>query len=355
MSITQLTSTSPRERRIFDSPIQTVIAIACAMAVVGALVWAGVTAHADGVALSDCRAASAAADEAWDKWDKARDAAIAQAKGVDKADVSDVAKVLEPVAKPAALGARPTHECAGVAGVTDFVHAAGRLRGVKADADGDAKRFSSLADDIKAKTAVLVKDMDATTLKALNASIGTADELVRSSQDKVADGAVRDTLSEQLDAARRTAGAKGDGANAEAYKAGRARLDAAIKAVNDSMDRKAADDKAEAEAEAEAAQAQAAQAQAVQAQAAQAQAAQAQAWAAPSGSGAAGGWSWSGGAPQTQPQSGGVPQTQPQSGGAMSADEIQRIHEQAQANLDRYAQACQSDPNSTLCAATRGQ
>ena len=347
MSITQLTSTSPRERRIFDSPIQTVIAIACAMAVVGALVWAGVTAHADGVALTDCRAASAAADEAWDKWDKARDAAIAQAKGVDKADVSDVAKVLEPVAKPAALGARPTHECAGVAGVTDFVHAAGRLRGVKADADGDAKRFSSLADDIKAKTAVLVKDMDATALKALNASIGTADELVRSSQDKVADGAVRDTLSEQLDAARKTAGAKGDGANARAYKAGRARLDAAIKAVNDSMDRKAADDKAEAEAEAEA--------EAAQAQAAPAQPAPAQAWAAPGGSGVAGGWSWSGGVPQTQPQSGGVPQTQPQSGGAMSADEIQRIYEQAQANLDRYAQACQSDPNSTLCAATRGQ
>lgn len=338
MSTIQPASASPHKRRMLSNSVRIAIIVVAVTGFVGALALIGATVHANETALTDCRAAVKASDRAWDAWDKARGAAITRAKDVDKADVSDPGKLLDPVAKPAALGARPTYECTGVTDVGDFAHAAGRLHGVKTDADKDAARFAGLADDIEAKTAALVRDVDAVTLKALDASIESAGKLVKDSDGKVADNATRDALSKELDAARTVAKATGDEASAKAHKAERVKLDAAAKAVNDSMAKKTADDQARAAAEAQAAQA------------AQAQASQSQSGTADGRSYGyrSNGYGSTGATPKAQPQ-------QRSSGGGLSAAEIQRMHDEAMAELQRYAQACATDPNSTTCAATRGQ
>lgn len=95
--------------------------------------------------------------------------------------------------------------------------------------------------------------------KELKNSLDQAKSLLASSDGKVADNATRETLSTAIDKGQGAYDAK-DVRNPQAYRDAKDRLDKAMKAVDDSMTRKQADDEAAAAAVA-AAQSQAAQQQ----------------------------------------------------------------------------------------------
>lgn len=127
------------------------------------------------------------------------------------------------------------------------------------DADEANAQAKALNAALKAvKDSKLAKELD--TAKAqLRQGIDGASQTLRDTDGKVADNATRDSLTKAIDEANKTL-AKKDVTDPKTYTDQKAKLDAAIKQVNDS---KAAKEQADAEAAAQAqAQAQAAQAQA---------------------------------------------------------------------------------------------
>ncbi|MGN0109413.1 MAG: colicin transporter [Bifidobacterium sp.] len=136
------------------------------------------------------------------------------------------------------------------------------------DADEANTQARALKAALKAvKDSKLAKELD--TAKAqLKQGIDSAGETLKDTEGKVADNATRDSLTKAIDEANKTIGKK-DVTDPKAYTGQQAKLDAAVKQVNDS---KAAKEKADAEAAAKAKAEAEAQAQA----AAQAAAAAAQ-------------------------------------------------------------------------------
>lgn len=144
-----------------------------------------------------------------------------------------------------------------------------------ADADEANAQAKALDAALKAvKDSKLAKELD--TAKAqLKQGIDSAGKTLKDTEGKVADNATRDRLKKAIDEANKTLGKK-DVTDPKAYTDAKAKLDAAVKQVNDS---KAAKEKADAEAAAKAqaeAEAQAQAAAQAQAQAAAAAAAQSQ-------------------------------------------------------------------------------
>ena len=143
-----------------------------------------------------------------------------------------------------------------------------------ADADEANAQVKALDAALEAvKDSKLAKELDDAQAQ-LRQGIDSASQTLKDTEGKVADNATRDTLTKAIDEASKTIGKK-DVSDPKAYTDQKAKLDAAVKQVNDS---KAAKEKADAEAAA-AAQA-AAEAAAAQAQAQAAAQAQAQAQAA---------------------------------------------------------------------------
>lgn len=136
------------------------------------------------------------------------------------------------------------------------------------DADEANAQAKALNAALKAvRDSKLAKELDGAKSQ-LKQGIDGAGQTLRDTDGKVADNATRDSLTKAIDEANDTLSKKGV-TNPKTYTDAKAKLDAAIKQVNDS---KAAKEKADVEAEAAAqAQAQAAQAQAAQAAAAAAQ------------------------------------------------------------------------------------
>ena len=135
-----------------------------------------------------------------------------------------------------------------------------------ADADEANTQARALKAALKAvKDSKLAKELDGAK-DQLKWGIDSAGKTLKDTDGKVADNATRDSLKKAIDEANNTLSKKGV-TDPKTYTDAKAKLDAAIKQVNDS---KAAKDKADAEAAAQA-QAQAAQAQAAQAAAAAAQ------------------------------------------------------------------------------------
>ena len=152
-----------------------------------------------------------------------------------------------------------------------------QLASAKQDNDTDADEANAQAKAIKAalkavKDSKLAKELD--TAKAqLKQGIDSASRTLKDTEGKVADNATRDSLTKAIDEANKTIGKK-DVSDPKAYTDAKAKLDAAVKQVNDS---KAAKEKADAEAAAKAQAEAEAQAQAAaQAQAQAAAAAQSQ-------------------------------------------------------------------------------
>lgn len=131
------------------------------------------------------------------------------------------------------------------------------------EANAQAEALNAALKDVK--DSKLAKDLDAAK-DQLKQGIDSASQTLKDTDGKVADNATRDSLTKAIDEANETIDEK-DVSDPKAYTDQKAKLDAAVKQVNDS---KAAKEKADAEAAA-AAQA-AAEAAAAQAQA-QAQAA----------------------------------------------------------------------------------
>lgn len=138
-----------------------------------------------------------------------------------------------------------------------------------ADADEANAQAKALDAALKAvKDSKLAKELD--TAKAqLRQGIDSASKTLKDTEGKVADNATRDSLKKAIDEANKTIGKK-DVTDPKAYTGQQAKLDAAVKQVNDS---KAAKEKADAEAAAKAKAEAEAQAQAQAAAQAQAQAA----------------------------------------------------------------------------------
>lgn len=132
-----------------------------------------------------------------------------------------------------------------------------------ADADEANAQARTLDAALKAvKDSKLAKELD--TAKAqLKQGIDSAGKTLKDTEGKVADNATRDSLTKAIDEANKTIGKK-DVTDPKAYTDAKAKLDAAVKQVNDS---KAAKEQADAEAAAKAQAEAEAQAQA-QAQAA---------------------------------------------------------------------------------------
>lgn len=144
-----------------------------------------------------------------------------------------------------------------------------------ADADEANAQARALDAALKAvRDSKLAKELD--TAKAqLKQGIDSAGKALKDTEGKVVDNATRDSLKKAIDEASKTLGKK-DVTDPKAYTGQQAKLDAAVKQVNDS---KAAKEKADAEAAAKAkaeAEAQAQAAAQAQAQAAAAAAAQSQ-------------------------------------------------------------------------------
>lgn len=128
------------------------------------------------------------------------------------------------------------------------------------EADAQAKALNAALKAVK--DSKLAKELD--TAKAqLKQGIDSASKTLKDTEGKVADNATRDSLKKAIDEANDTLSKKGV-TDPKTYTDAKAKLDAAVKRVNDS---KAAKEQADAEAEA--------QAQALAQAAAQAQAAQA--------------------------------------------------------------------------------
>lgn len=141
-----------------------------------------------------------------------------------------------------------------------------------ADADEANAQAKALDAALKAvKDSKLAKELD--TAKAqLKQGIDSAGKTLKDTEGKVADNATRDSLKKAIDEANKTLGKK-DVTDPKAYTGQQAKLDAAVKQVNDS---KAAKEKADAEAAAKAKAEAEAQAQAAAQAQAQAAAAAAQ-------------------------------------------------------------------------------
>ena len=128
------------------------------------------------------------------------------------------------------------------------------------DADEANAQAKALNAALKAvKDSKLAKELD-TAKDQLRQGIDGASQTLRDTDGKVADNATRDSLTKAIDEANNTL-AKKDVTDPKTYTDQKAKLDAAVKQVNDS---KAAKEQADAEAAAQA-QAAAAQAQAAQA------------------------------------------------------------------------------------------
>lgn len=141
------------------------------------------------------------------------------------------------------------------------------------DADEANTQAKALDAALKAvRDSKLAKELD--TAKAqLKQGIDSASRTLKDTEGKVADNATRDSLTKAINEANKTIGKK-DVSDPKAYTDAKAKLDAAVKQVNDS---KAAKEKADAEAAAKAQAEAEAQAQAAaQAQAQAAAAAQSQ-------------------------------------------------------------------------------
>lgn len=129
------------------------------------------------------------------------------------------------------------------------------------DADEANAQARALNAALKAvKDSKLAKELDDAKAQ-LKQGIDGASQTLKDTDGKVADNATRDSLTKAIDEANNTLAKKGV-TDPKTYTDQKAKLDAAIKQVNDS---KAAKEQADAEAAAQAAQAQAAQAQAAQA------------------------------------------------------------------------------------------
>ena len=141
-----------------------------------------------------------------------------------------------------------------------------------ADADEANAQARALDAALKAvKDSKLAKELD--TAKAqLSQGIDSAGKTLKDTEGKVADNATRDSLTKAINEANKTIGKK-DVSDPKAYTDAKAKLDAAVKQVNDS---KAAKEKADAEAAAKAQAEAEAQAQAAAQAQAQAAAAAAQ-------------------------------------------------------------------------------
>ena len=141
-----------------------------------------------------------------------------------------------------------------------------------ADADEANTQARALDAALKAvKDSKLAKELD--TAKAqLRQGIDSAGKTLKDTEGKVADNATRDSLTKAINEANKTIGKK-DVSDPKAYTDAKAKLDAAVKQVNDS---KAAKEKADAEAAAKAQAEAEAQAQAAAQAQAQAAAAAAQ-------------------------------------------------------------------------------
>lgn len=127
------------------------------------------------------------------------------------------------------------------------------------EADAQAKALNAALKAVK--DSKLAKELD-TAKSQLKQGIDSASQTLKDTDGKAADNATRDSLTKAIDEANNTL-AKKDVTDPKTYTDAKAKLDAAIKQVNDS---KAAKEQADAEAAAQAqAQAQAAQAQAAQA------------------------------------------------------------------------------------------
>ena len=127
------------------------------------------------------------------------------------------------------------------------------------EADAQAKALKAALKAVK--DSKLAKELD-TAKSQLKQGIDGAGQTLRDTDGKVADNATRDSLKKAIDEANSTLSKKGV-TDPKTYTGQKAKLDAAVKRVNDS---KAAKEQADAEAAAQAqAQAQAAQAQAAQA------------------------------------------------------------------------------------------
>lgn len=151
-----------------------------------------------------------------------------------------------------------------------------QLASAKAANAADADEANTQAKAIKAalkavKDSKLAKELD--TAKAqLKQGIDSAGKTLKDTEGKVADNATRDSLTKAINEANKTIGKK-DVSDPKAYTDAKAKLDAAVKQVNDS---KAAKEKADAEAAAKAQAEAEAQAQAAAQAQAQAAAAAAQ-------------------------------------------------------------------------------
>ena len=129
------------------------------------------------------------------------------------------------------------------------------------DADEANAQAKALNAALKAvKDSKLAKELD-TAKDQLKQGIDGASQTLKDTDGKVADNATRDSLTKAIDEANNTLSKKGV-TDPKTYTDQKAKLDAAVKQVNDS---KAAKEQADAEAAAQA-QAQAAQAQAAQSQ-----------------------------------------------------------------------------------------
>lgn len=117
-----------------------------------------------------------------------------------------------------------------------------------ADADEANAQVKAIKAALKAvKDSKLAKELD--TAKAqLKQGIDSAGKTLKDTEGKVADNATRDSLTKAINEANKTIGKK-DVSDPKAYTDAKAKLDAAVKQVNDS---KAAKEKADAEAAAKA-------------------------------------------------------------------------------------------------------
>lgn len=141
-------------------------------------------------------------------------------------------------------------------------------KGIKSDTVEINSQIAALKNAMKAVTdSKTAKDLD--TAKAdLKGTLDSAGKTLADSDGKVADNATRDSLTKAIDEANNTLSKKGV-TDPKTYTDAKAKLDAAVKVVNDSIQAKqAADEKAAQEAAAAQAAAEAqAQAQAAQQQA----------------------------------------------------------------------------------------
>lgn len=214
------------------------------------LAWRTVADARAGQARSACLEAAGSQADAWDMVGRAVEAA-GEAREVDASKVDDPATVSDLAGLLDSVPQEPDGDaCPAGAGVRLLT--AGETR-----ADSQAKAYQRYAKRLEKAVAAVLKSRDAKTLAdattALKSKTDQASTLLKDSDGRVQDNAVRDALGKAIDQARTLLDA---GVDAKAMNDASAALDRATAAVNDSV--KAKSD-ADARAAAEAAAAQAAQ------------------------------------------------------------------------------------------------